>query len=53
MCDDLSATMAELRAKGIEFEGEPSEERWGLSVTMLLPGGLEMQLYQPHHPTAI
>jgi len=53
MCDDLSATMAELYAKGIEFEGEPSEQGYGRSVTVLLPGGLEMQLYQPHHPTAI
>jgi catechol 2,3-dioxygenase-like lactoylglutathione lyase family enzyme len=53
MCDDLAATMAELRAKGIEFEREPSEAGYGLTVTMLLPGGLEMQLYQPHHPTAI
>ena len=26
MCDDLDATMAELRAKGIEFDGEPSDE---------------------------
>jgi hypothetical protein len=53
MCDDLAATMAELRGKGIEFEGEPSAQGYGLSVTMLLPGGLELQLYQPHHPTAI
>ena len=53
MCDDLAATMAELRAKGIEFEREPSEAGYGLTVTMLLPGGLEMQLYQPHHPMAI
>jgi len=53
MCDDLAATMTDLRAKGIEFGGEPTEEGYGLSATMLLPGGLEMQLYQPHHPTAI
>ena len=53
MCDDLAATMTDLRAKGIEFGGEPTEEGYGLSATMLLPGGLEMQLYEPHHPTAI
>ena len=53
MCDDLAATMSDLRAKGIEFGGEPTEAGYGLSATMLLPGGLEMQLYEPHHPTAI
>jgi hypothetical protein len=53
MCDDLSATMAELRAKGIEFAGEPEDEGWGIGVTMRLPGGCEVLLYEPRHPTAI
>jgi predicted enzyme related to lactoylglutathione lyase len=53
MCDDLESTMAELRAKGIEFRGEPSDEGYGIVVTMVLPGGAEMDLYQPRHPTAI
>jgi hypothetical protein len=53
MCDDLEATMADLRAKGIEFEGDTHEERWGLVATMVLPGDLKMLLYEPKHPTAI
>ena len=53
MCDDLPATMAELRARGIEFAGEPEDEGWGIGVTMLLPGGAEMLLYEPRHATAI
>jgi hypothetical protein len=53
MCDDLEATMAELRAKGIEFEGEPTDEGFGIGVTMLLPGGAKLLLYEPRHPTAI
>jgi hypothetical protein len=52
MCDDLEATMAELREKSVEFKGEPHEERWGLVTTMVLPGGVEMLLYEPRHPTA-
>jgi catechol 2,3-dioxygenase-like lactoylglutathione lyase family enzyme len=52
LCDDLDATIAELRAKGIEFRGEKGEERWGLTITMVLPGNLEVLLYQPLHPTA-
>jgi hypothetical protein len=52
MCDDLEATMAELREKSVAFKGEPHEERWGLVTTMVLPGGVEMLLYEPRHPTA-
>jgi catechol 2,3-dioxygenase-like lactoylglutathione lyase family enzyme len=53
MCDDLSATMAELKEKGVEFKGEPHEERWGVIVTMVLPGSVETLLYEPRHPTAV
>jgi len=53
MCDDIRATMAELQAKGIEFEGEPTDEGFGIGVTMRLPGGAELLLYEPRHPTAI
>lgn len=53
MCDDLDATMIELTAKGVEFRGEPNDEGWGTAVTMLLPGDVEVLLYQPRHNTAI
>ena len=53
MCDDIATTMADLEAKGIEFKGETHEERWGVVATMVLPGGVEMMLYEPRHPTAI
>ena len=53
MCDDLGATIAELRAKGVEFRGEPETQGFGVVTTMLLPGGVEMLLYQPRHTTAI
>jgi hypothetical protein len=53
MCDDIVATMAELRSKGIEFQGEPEDMGYGISVTMLLPGGAEMQLYEPRHATPL
>jgi catechol 2,3-dioxygenase-like lactoylglutathione lyase family enzyme len=52
MCDDLPVTMAELRARGVDFHGEPEEHTWGTAVTMRLPGDVEMLLYQPRHPTA-
>jgi hypothetical protein len=53
MCDDINATVAELKEKGIEFAHEPREERWGTVTTMVLPGGVHVLLYQPTHPTAI
>jgi hypothetical protein len=53
MCDDLGATMEELRAKGIEFVGEPEDEGFGIGVMMVLPGGTEVFLYEPRHSTAI
>jgi hypothetical protein len=49
MCDDLAATMDELTAKGIEFVGEPQDQRWGTSIMMALPGGTTLMLYQPRH----
>ncbi len=53
MCDDIEATMADLRAKGIAFEGAPQNQGFGIVVTMVLPGDVKVLLYQPRHPTAI
>jgi catechol 2,3-dioxygenase-like lactoylglutathione lyase family enzyme len=53
MCDDLRRTMAELSAKGIEFRGEPREESFGITTTMLLPGGIEILLYESRHQTPL
>jgi catechol 2,3-dioxygenase-like lactoylglutathione lyase family enzyme len=52
MCDDLGAEMARLGAKGVLFS-EVENERWGSITRMRLPGGGEIGLYQPKHPTAI
>jgi catechol 2,3-dioxygenase-like lactoylglutathione lyase family enzyme len=53
MCDDLERTMAELAEKGIEFRGEPEEESFGITTTMLLPGGVEVLLYEPRHASPL
>ena len=52
-CDDIAATVAELRDKGVEFRGEPEERDYGIQATMVLPGGLEVGLYEPRHETAV
>ena len=53
MCDDLTATIAELRDRGLEIRGEPSDQGYGIVTTVVLPGDLHVQLYEPRHPTAI
>lgn len=53
MCDDINATKADLEARGITFEGDPVDEGFGIVAKMLLPGGVEMLLYEPRHDTAI
>jgi hypothetical protein len=53
ICDDLAATVAELRQNGIDFDGEPVEEDFGTWIRMRLPGDVEVPLYEPKHPLAI
>ena len=53
MCDDIDATVRELRANGVEVTGEPQDEGYGITVMLGLPGGVEVQLYEPRHPMAI
>lgn len=49
MCDDLEKTKAELAAKGAEFVGDVSDEGWGITVQLKVPGAGEMMLYQPKY----
>jgi catechol 2,3-dioxygenase-like lactoylglutathione lyase family enzyme len=52
MCDDLKAELASLVKKGVECS-EVEDVRWGSIAKMRLPGGGEVHLYQPKHPTAL
>jgi hypothetical protein len=53
MCDDIHATVAELRSKGIEIRGEPEDRGYGIVTTMVLPGGVEIDLYEPRHASPL
>jgi hypothetical protein len=53
MCDDIQSTIADLRSKGIEVRGEPQDEGYGITTTIVFPGDLEVMLYEPRHRTAI
>lgn len=52
MCDNIGETVRELKAKGIAVMNEPQEARWGVHVTLNLPGGCDVMLYEPRHPIA-
>ena len=52
MCDDIKATIKELRSKGITVRGEPEDEGYGITVMLELPG-VEVMLYEPRHAMAI
>jgi catechol 2,3-dioxygenase-like lactoylglutathione lyase family enzyme len=51
MCDDVRATVEDLRGKGAEFTRDITDERFGLMTALRLPGGSELSLYEPRHPT--
>ena len=51
MCDNLDTTLIELRDKGVELTQPVSAESFGLVTGLALPGGGELGLYQPSHPS--
>jgi catechol 2,3-dioxygenase-like lactoylglutathione lyase family enzyme len=52
MCNDLSAEIASLATKGV-LCSEVREARWGSITKIRLPGGGEVGLYEPRHPSPL
>ena len=52
LCDDIGATVEALRAKGVEFVGEVTDQGWGLLTTIQVPGGGNLGLNEPRHELA-
>ena len=53
MCDDIHATLAELRDKGAEVASGVSDQGWGLVAAIRLPDGEELPIYEPRHPSPL
>jgi catechol 2,3-dioxygenase-like lactoylglutathione lyase family enzyme len=53
MCDDIHATLAELRDKGVEVAREVSDQGWGLLAAIRLPDGGDLPIYEPRHPSPL
>jgi len=51
-CDDIESTVAELKAKGVEFTKPVADHGYGLVTFFRVPGGFEVQLYQPKYHKA-
>ncbi|HEY7269636.1 MAG TPA: extradiol dioxygenase [Dehalococcoidia bacterium] len=51
-CDDLEATVADLKSRGATFAGPSREEQWGYVAMLQIPGAGEMELYQPKYGKA-
>jgi hypothetical protein len=48
-CDDIIKTVAELKARGVEFTRAVKDQGYGLVTAFKMPGGVEADLYQPHY----
>jgi catechol 2,3-dioxygenase-like lactoylglutathione lyase family enzyme len=48
-CDDIEATVEELRARGVEFPHEVEDHGYGLVTHFKAPGNFVIQLYQPKY----
>jgi catechol 2,3-dioxygenase-like lactoylglutathione lyase family enzyme len=53
MCDDIHATLAELRGKGVEVTRDAADQGWGLVAAIRLPDGSELSIYEPRHPSPL
>jgi catechol 2,3-dioxygenase-like lactoylglutathione lyase family enzyme len=52
MCDDVVAERERLEALGVPCT-EISDARWGSVTRLSLPGGGEVGLYEPRHPSPV
>jgi len=48
-CDDIERTVVDLKRRGVEFTGSIVDAGYGLVTHFKMPGGVEVQLYQPHY----
>jgi predicted enzyme related to lactoylglutathione lyase len=48
-CDDIEKTVAELKARGVEFTEPVTDRGYGLVTFFKMPGDFQVQLYQPRY----
>jgi predicted enzyme related to lactoylglutathione lyase len=48
-CDDLKATVAEIRSRGVKFDDDIADHGYGFVTHLTMPGGVKVQIYQPKY----
>lgn len=48
-CDDIHGTVAELRARGVQFDEDVADHGYGFVTYFTMPGGVKVQLYEPKY----
>ena len=48
-CDDIEATVAEMRERGVSFSDDITEESYGRIIHFTMPGDVKVELYQPKY----
>jgi catechol 2,3-dioxygenase-like lactoylglutathione lyase family enzyme len=48
-CDDIAGTVRDLRARGVQFKQDPQDHGYGHVTYFTMPGGVEVQLYEPKY----
>ena len=49
LCDDLRATVADLRSRGVRFDDAIEEQSYGFTIHFRMPGGIRVQLFEPKY----
>lgn len=52
MCDDIAASLKELKAKNVKVS-DVKKERWGNLASLTLPGGGKVGIYEPKHKSPL
>jgi catechol 2,3-dioxygenase-like lactoylglutathione lyase family enzyme len=48
-CDDIHATVADLKSRGVRFTADVADHGYGLVTYFQAPGGVKVQLYEPRY----
>jgi catechol 2,3-dioxygenase-like lactoylglutathione lyase family enzyme len=53
LCDDVAATVEELRSKGAAVTAPITDQGWGLLTSIEVPGAGSVGLYEPRHASPL
>ncbi len=48
-CDDIHGTVAELQARGVQFDQDVQDHGFGLVTYFTMPGDVQVQLHEPKY----